>query len=138
MSDSASDTVILQFGIKSQISDSSDAKVRAAVEQAVLAATAAAQAERQYEVKAQAEVEGAFLGVGEGAVILTLHLLEAGGIAFGKGAIGAAGAAFFTSYVAPRLRALNILPGQPKQVTPSATTPSPAPSPIPPREGQEK
>jgi hypothetical protein len=127
MSDLASNAVILQFSIASQIPDSSETRIRAAVEQALSQAIAAARA--QYEVKAEAEVEGSFLGVGEGAVILTiLHLAEAGGIAFGKGAIGAAGAAFFTAYVAPRLRALNILPGEPKVVTSSEPVPTLTPT----------
>lgn len=135
MSDSASDPLILQFDIKSQISNPSEAKIRAAVEQALSDAIVAAQTEGQYEVKAEAEVEGQFLGVGEAAVILTiLHLAKVGGIAFGKGAIGAAGAAFFTAYVAPRLRALNILPSEPKEVTPSTTNPpAPAQTPAPSR-----
>jgi hypothetical protein len=132
MSDSASDPLILQFDIRSQISNPSEAKIRAAIDQALSDAIVAARTEAQYEVKAEADVEGQFLGVGEAAVILTiLHIAKVGGIAFGKGAIGAAGAAFFTAYVAPRLRALNILPGEPKEVAASTATPAPAPAQTP-------
>jgi hypothetical protein len=132
MSDTTShavpDSVTLHFDISSQIPGSTDAKVRAAVEQAVREAITAA--EYEYEVEAKAEVEGAFLGVGETVVVLTiLHLAKAGGIAFAKGAVQAAGAAFFTAYVAPRLRSLNILPSEPKDVTSAPATPALSPAP---------
>jgi hypothetical protein len=130
------DSVVLRFDIKAQFSDDQNGtKTKAAVAEAVANAIKEAQAE--YDVKADTEVEGSFGGVVEATVILTLiHLLKAGGIAFGKGAVGAAGAAFFTAYVAPKLRALNILPAEAKDITPK--TPDSEPKPTEPKPTEVK
>jgi hypothetical protein len=119
-----SDSLRFEIPIVLELSDKSAANVNATVEQALSEAIAAAQ--HEYEVGAEPEVRGAFGGVGETVIVLTiLHLLKAGGIAVAKGALTAAGAAFVNTYLLPKLRALNLIPGEPKEVPKGATPASP-------------
>lgn len=108
-------SVTFRLPIHSELTDPSDGALSAAVEQALAQAKADAQSE--YSVDADGEVSGAFGGVGEGAIVLTiLHLLKEGGIELTKGALEAAGAAFVNKYLVPLLRKRNILPGEPKVI----------------------
>ncbi len=110
-----SDSLTFRLPIHSELTDPSDVALRAAVEQAL--AQAKADAKSEYAVDADGEVTGAFGGVGEGAIVLTiLHLLKEGGTELGKGALEAAGAVFVNKYLVPLLRKHNILPGEPKVV----------------------
>jgi hypothetical protein len=111
-----SESLVYRLPIHSELADSSEAAVRAAVEEALVQAIADAKSE--YKVDAESEVEGAFGGVGEGIIIVTiLHFLKAGGIEVAKGALEATGAVFVNKYLAPLLRKRNILPGKVESVS---------------------
>jgi hypothetical protein len=81
-------------------------ELRRALAEAVEDAARAMSEEDGSAVEAQAELEGAFAGVGETVVVLL--------VAFFKGAAGAAGAAagklFFDKHLKPRLQKLNLIP----------------------------
>lgn len=113
-----SDSLTFRLSIHSELTDTSEAALRTAVNEALAQAITDAQSE--YNVNADSEVEGGFGGVGEGIILITIwHLLKAGGIAIGKGALGAAGAAFVNKYLVPLLQKRNILPGEVTEVPPS-------------------
>jgi hypothetical protein len=70
-------------------------------------------------IEPKAEFEGGFLGAGETIVVLwILHALKVGGVAFGTGAMGAAGKSFYEDFLAPQLRKRNLLPSKLEKVTP--------------------
>ena len=96
--------------------DMTDAALRELAESAL--AQARDDAEKVYQLRANVEIAGAFGGLGESGLVLTLwHLAKLGAEEFGKGAAGAAGGAFVKEYLVPRLRQLDVLPGEPKDIT---------------------
>jgi hypothetical protein len=112
-----SESLIFRFSIDPQMSEPSEANIRAAVDAAL--AEAIAEAKAEYDVGAESDVEGGFGGAGETIVVITIwHLLKAAGVAFAKGAVGAAGKAFVEKYLLPKLRARDVVPGDPKEIAP--------------------
>ncbi len=112
---------IFEISLNLQLEDRSEKSVRNEVRAAL--AEAIADAKGIYDMQAETEVKGAFLGVGEAALILTIvHLLKVGAAAAAAGAVTGAGTEtgkeFAKAYLIPRLRAHGILPGEPKDVTP--------------------
>jgi hypothetical protein len=123
-----SDSIVFRIPIDPQLADTSQKHlqetVKRALDEAIQEANADTKAKYDFDLKAEPEVEGGFGGVGEAAILLTLlHILKAGGILAAKGGAGAAGAAFVNAYLVPKLRAWNILPGDPQQVAAKQKTP---------------
>ena len=78
------------------------------------------------DIDAKAQFEGGFFGAGETVVVLwILHALKVGGVAFAKGAVGAAGKSFYDNYLAPQLRKRNLLPSKDEPVAPPLATEPP-------------
>jgi hypothetical protein len=78
------------------------------------------------KIKPKAEFVGGFLGVGETVVVLwILHALKAGGVAFGTGAMTAAGKSFYEDFLAPQLRKRNLLPSKLEEVAPKPASETP-------------
>jgi hypothetical protein len=110
--DSIQPVVRCYFVIEPQDPKLDEKKIRALLEGAKNEAVKAAS--REHEVSAQLGVPGGFGGVGEIAIAVNLVLpyLKDAGIELTRGTLEAAGAYFFTQYLAPRLRELNLLPSK--------------------------
>jgi hypothetical protein len=138
-----SDSIIFRIPIDPQLSDDSqkhlEETVQRALDEAIQEANADNEAEYKFDVKAEKpEVEGPFGGVGEAAIMLALlHVLKVGAIAAAKGGVGAAGAAFVNAYLVPKLRAWNILPGDPQQLPAKQEQPAPPKAPVKPNSTAE-
>lgn len=88
-------------------------RLRMATEKALQEASAA----KQSPAKASTELEGAFLGVGETAVILAIvHAVKAGAALAAGGVATEAGKDFYDGFLKKQLRKLNLLPSKFKQI----------------------
>lgn len=103
--------VKFRFHLQNVDSGASEETVRRSFDEAMVAAIEEAGGKGNINVKA--EFEGGFLGVGETVVVLwVLHALKVGGVAFGTGAMTAAGKSFYDDFLAPQLRKRNLLPSK--------------------------
>jgi hypothetical protein len=65
------------------------------------------------DFQAKAQAEGGLFGIGETAIfLLIVHALKVGGIAFGEGALTAAGKSFYERFLEPQLVKRNLLPSK--------------------------
>jgi hypothetical protein len=120
---SESTDVKLRFHLQNVDSGASEETVRHSFDEAMEAAIE--EAGGKAGIDAKAEFEGGFLGVGETVVVLwILHALKVGGVAFGTGAMTAAGKSFYEDFLAPQLRKRNLLPSKVEAV---AIPPKPEP-----------
>jgi hypothetical protein len=116
--------VKLRFHLQNLDPGASEKVVRQSFDDAMKAAIEAAGDKSNIEAKA--EFEGGFLGVGETVVVLwILHALKGAGIAFGTGAVTAAGRSFYEDYLAPQLRKRNLLPSKLEEITPKLKSETP-------------
>ena len=123
MSETAEAT--LKFHLQNVDPGASDETVLRLFDEALAAAIEDAGGKSDIDAKAQ--FEGGFFGAGETVVVLwILHALKVGGVAFAKGAAGAAGKSFYDSYLAPQLRKRNLLPSKDEPVAPAPATEPPA------------
>jgi hypothetical protein len=115
--------VKFRFHLQNVDSGASEETVRHSFDEAMAAAIE--KAGGKADIDAKADFEGGFFGVGETVVVLwILHALKVGGVAFGTGAMSAAGKSFYEDFLAPQLRKRNLLPSKIEAV---AAQPKPEP-----------
>jgi hypothetical protein len=121
---SESTDVKLRFHLQNVDPSRNEEAVRRSFDEALQAAIE--EAGDQSEIKPKAEFEGGFFGAGETVVVLwILHALKVGGIAFGTGAMTAAGKSFYEKFLEPQLQKRNLLPSKLEEVAPKPESETP-------------
>jgi hypothetical protein len=129
--------VRFDFTIQPQDPKLGERRIRELLQSATNDAVKAAR--REHEMSAELTVPGAFGGVGEIAIAVKVLLpyLKDIGSELGRGTLEAAAAYFFTQYLAPRLRKLNLLPTAFRAEADSAAEGEPSKKPVPRKAGKK-
>jgi hypothetical protein len=115
--------VKFRFVVHNQTPGASESEIRKSLQEAIDDAVKAAHP--QLQLKATAEPEGGFGGLGETAVILAvLHSAKVAAGTFALGALTAAGKTFFDDFLAPQLRKRNLLPAKMESLNRQESSPS--------------